>query len=109
MTMGRADDQLAQLVPIGQSCERHDKGKLLAGITRDELAASRAEVKPELARLRETEAAMDRSLTVPGRTTAELRQDVTRLGGRVDGLERRLDGIEVRLERIELRLGLAAT
>ena len=68
----------------------------MAGVMLDDLAALFAELEAGQGRMRETVAAMDRSLTVLERTTGELRQDVTRLGGRVDGLEPRIDGIEAR-------------
>ena len=81
----------------------------MAGVTLDELVALMAELEAGQGRMRETVVVMGRSLSALEQTTAELRQDQTRLGGRVDGLERRLDGIELRLERIELRQGLDAT
>ena len=50
----------------------------------DELAALGAELEVGLARLRQDAAAMGRSLTALEQTTAELCQDVTRLGERVE-------------------------
>lgn len=61
----------------------------MVGVTLDGLAALGEALLAGLARMRETVDAMGPSLSVPGRTMAELRQDVTRLGG---------------LERIELGL-----
>ena len=74
----------------------------MAGVTPDELAVLCAELEAGQARLRENAAAMDRSLTALEQTTAELRQDVTRVG-------QRANANETRLERIELRLGVEAT
>ena len=82
----------------------------MAGTTAGELAALGEELLAELARLPETVDAMGRSVSVLERTTAELRQDVTRqdvtrLGERVDRLEPRIDGIEARLDGRELGTG----
>ena len=67
----------------------------MAATTLEELAALGEELLAGLARMREDVDAMGRSLTALEQTTAELPRDVTRLGKRVDGLERmelRLDG-----------------